>query len=122
MVTRVPPLLEDNYAHRHCSHLYALFDGLPEEIATNAPLRQAFKVAVDKRVEFRRQNANGEMAFGAVQIGLAAAMVIPPCASTVTFAVASVMPEALARMMAVPRPSALIGTLKLVLFIGIVTG
>ena len=67
------PFLNDNYAHRHCSHLYALFDGLPEEIATNQPLRQAFRVAVDKRVDFRRQNANGEMAFGAVQIGLAAA-------------------------------------------------
>jgi len=66
------PLLNDNYAHRHCSHLYALFDGLPEEIATNQPLRKAFKTAVDKRVDFRRQNANGEMAFGAVQIGLAA--------------------------------------------------
>jgi alpha-L-fucosidase 2 len=67
------PLLDDNYAHRHCSHLYALFDGLPQEIATNQPLRDSFKVAVDKRVAFRRTNANGEMAFGAVQIGLAAA-------------------------------------------------
>ncbi|MGN6644314.1 MAG: glycosyl hydrolase family 95 catalytic domain-containing protein, partial [Verrucomicrobiota bacterium] len=67
------PLLEDNYAHRHASHLYALFDGLPEEIATNAPLRKAFQVAIEKRMEHRRHEPNGEMAFGAVQLGLAAA-------------------------------------------------
>jgi hypothetical protein len=67
------PLLEDNYAHRHASHLYALFDGLPEEIATNAPLRRAFQVAIEKRMDYRRHEPNGEMAFGAVQLGLAAA-------------------------------------------------
>lgn len=67
------PLLEDNYAHRHASHLYALFDGLPEEIATNAPVRKAFHVAIEKRMEYRRHEPNGEMAFGAVQLGLAAA-------------------------------------------------
>ena len=63
------PLLKDNYAHRHCSHLYALFNGLPEEIATNAPLRQAFQVAAEKRMEIRRRENGGEMAFGLVQLG-----------------------------------------------------
>lgn len=63
------PLLEDNYAHRHCSHLYALFDGLPEAIATNAPLRQAFRVAAEKRMEVRRRENGGIMAFGLVQLG-----------------------------------------------------
>ena len=66
------PSLEDNYAHRHCSHLYALFNGLPAEIATNAPLRKAFQVAAEKRMEFRRKENGGEMAFGLVQLGLAA--------------------------------------------------
>ena len=66
------PLLEDNYAHRHASHLYALFGGPIEEIATNAPLRQAFQRAIEKRMDFRRHEPSGEMAFGAVQLGLAA--------------------------------------------------
>ena len=63
------PLLEDNYPHRHCSHLYALFDGLPQEIATNAPLQQAFRVAAEKRMEVRRRENGGIMAFGLVQLG-----------------------------------------------------
>ena len=37
------PLLEDNNAHRHCSHLYALFNGLPPEIAGDAKLKKAFQ-------------------------------------------------------------------------------
>jgi hypothetical protein len=65
------PLLEDNYAHRHCSHLYALFDGLPTEIATNAALQKAFLVAAQKRMEIRRRENGGEMAFGLVQLGQA---------------------------------------------------
>jgi len=64
-------LLTDNYAHRHCSQLYALFDGLPDEIATNAPLRRAFQVAAEKRLEIRERENGGEMAFGLVQLGLA---------------------------------------------------
>lgn len=68
----VTPLLEDNYAHRHCSHLYALYAGLPDEIATNAPLRKAFQVAAEKRMEIRRRENGGEMAFGLVQLGQAA--------------------------------------------------
>ena len=66
------PLLKDNYAHRHCSHLYALFNGLPDEIATNTSLRKAFRVAAEKRMEIRRRENGGEMAFGLVQLGLSA--------------------------------------------------
>ncbi|MEI7902274.1 MAG: glycoside hydrolase N-terminal domain-containing protein, partial [bacterium] len=58
------PLLEDNYAHRHVSHLYPLFVGLPPEIGTNAALRAAFKRAADYRMEIRRKENGGEMAFG----------------------------------------------------------
>jgi hypothetical protein len=67
------PLLEDNYRHRHASHLYGLFYGLPGDIAADPRLVSAFKRAVEKRMEFRRQEPSGEMAFGVVQLGQAAA-------------------------------------------------
>jgi hypothetical protein len=78
------PLLEDNNAHRHTSHLYELFAGMPDDIATNPPLREAFGVALEKRLDERRAEfapggtgpagrPAGEMAFGIVQQGLAAA-------------------------------------------------
>ena len=67
------PLLEDNYAHRHCSHLYPLFNGLPEEIEKNEDLQKAFKRAIELRMEVRRKENGGVMAFGLVQLGLSAA-------------------------------------------------
>ena len=67
------PLLEDNYQHRHCSHLYALFNALPEEIENNPELQKAFKRAIDLRMEVRRKENGGVMAFGLVQLGLASA-------------------------------------------------
>jgi hypothetical protein len=76
------PLLEDNYAHRHCSHLYAIYNGLPDEIASDAKLKEAFRVALDKRLEVRHQEARGisvngryagEMAFGLALEAMAAA-------------------------------------------------
>ncbi len=65
------PLLEDNYAHRHCSHLYALFNGLPEEIENNSELQQAFKRAIELRMVIRRKENGGVQAFGLVQLGQA---------------------------------------------------
>jgi hypothetical protein len=67
------PLLEDNYGHRHVSHLYPLYAGLPARIAADDGLRQAFRVALEKRMEVRRRDNGGVMAFGLVQMGLAAA-------------------------------------------------
>jgi hypothetical protein len=76
------PLLDDNDAHRHASHLYALLNGLPEEIAANAALVKAFEVAMENRLELRRREFKGEsvngrppgeMAFGIVQQGMTAA-------------------------------------------------
>jgi alpha-L-fucosidase 2 len=100
------PLLEDNDAHRHASHLYALFNGLPEEIAGNPTLVKAFDKTLENRMEIRRREfmsptlrgltalekaaipnytpsgdngeviegrPPGEMAFGIVQQGFAAA-------------------------------------------------
>ena len=77
------PLLTDNDAHRHCSHLYALYNGMPPEIASDAPLRHAFEVSLEKRLNVRREEFSGkngpggrppgEMAFGIVFEGLSAA-------------------------------------------------
>ena len=65
------PDLEDNYGHRHCSHLYALYDGMPAEIENNLQLQQAFKRAADLRMDIRKHEGGGVMAFGLVQLGLA---------------------------------------------------
>ena len=65
------PNLEDNYGHRHCSHLYALYDGLPQEIGDNPELQKAFKRAADLRMDIRKREGGGIMAFGLVQLGLA---------------------------------------------------
>ena len=78
------PLLEDNNAHRHASHLYELFAGMPDDIARNPELHKAFGVTLENRLDVRRAEfapggkgpagrPAGEMAFGIVQQGLAAA-------------------------------------------------
>ena len=76
------PLLDDNDAHRHCSHLYALYYGLPAEIASNEKLKKAFDVALENRLALRRREFSGEsvngrppgeMAFGIVFQGFVAA-------------------------------------------------
>ena len=100
------PLLNDHDAHRHASHLYTLFNGLPEEIADNPQLVKAFDKTLENRMEIRRREfmsptlrgltamekaaipnytpsgdngeiiegrPPGEMAFGIVQQGFAAA-------------------------------------------------
>jgi hypothetical protein len=76
------PLLYDNDAHRHASHLYALLNGLPEEIAANTALVKAFEIAMENRLDLRRREFKGEsvngrppgeMAFGIVQQGMTAA-------------------------------------------------
>ena len=81
------PLLADNDAHRHCSHLYALYDGLPAEIAANPPLRRAFEIALERRLDVRRAEFSGtsksgllpgEMAFGIVFEGFCAASLHNP--------------------------------------------
>jgi len=69
------PLLTDNETHRHCSHLYALYYGIPDEMANDAALIGAFDKALQvklnlRRREFRGESVNGrppgEMAFGIV--------------------------------------------------------
>ncbi len=72
------PHLADNHDHRHVSHLYALFDGLPAEIEERADLRRAFVHTARRRMEIRRRDGGGVMAFGLAQLGLAAAALRQP--------------------------------------------
>jgi alpha-L-fucosidase 2 len=67
------PRVEENYAHRHASHLYGLFDIIDPEIGDSELLTEAARVAVGKRMEVRRKEDGGIMAFGMVQLALAAA-------------------------------------------------
>jgi len=67
------PKLEDRYSHRHSSHLYALYDGLPEEIDRNPQLKAAFKKLIEIKLEAHwANNTSGFMSFGLVQLGQAA--------------------------------------------------
>jgi hypothetical protein len=67
--------LSDNYAHRHASHLYGLWDVTDPAIAKDPRLMAACRAAVDERMKVRRRENGGEMAFGMVQLALAAAAV-----------------------------------------------
>jgi len=67
--------LTDNYAHRHASHLYGLWDVTDPDIASSPKLMDAGRRAVAERMKVRRQEDGGEMAFGMVQLALAAAAV-----------------------------------------------
>jgi alpha-L-fucosidase 2 len=64
------PELQDNYEHRHASHLYPLFYGLSDEMASSSELRQAAIKAIKKRIAYR-QSGGDEMAFGLVQLAQA---------------------------------------------------
>jgi hypothetical protein len=67
------PKLEDQYKHRHSSHLYALYDGIPDEIALDPKLKEAFKRVIEIKLDRHwKGNASGFMSFGVVQLGLAA--------------------------------------------------
>jgi len=70
------PELEDNYNHRHSSHLYPLFDGMPKEIAESPELQAAFRRTIELKLERHwtgKERRRGFMSFGLVQLGLAAA-------------------------------------------------
>jgi hypothetical protein len=65
------PGLDENNQHRHASHLYALFDGEPPEICDHTNLVNAVEHTIRERLKFREAHRTG-MAFGVVQLGLAA--------------------------------------------------
>jgi hypothetical protein len=69
------PELEDNHGHRHSSHLYPLYDGMPREIAESPALQAAFKRVIQLKLERHWsdwQKTGGYMSFGLVQLGQAA--------------------------------------------------
>lgn len=68
------PLLADNYNHRHSSQLYALYDGMPDEIARSPELQAAFARLIELKLDRHwTNNTRGFMSFGLVQLGQAAA-------------------------------------------------
>ena len=72
------PGLKNNNEHRHASHLYPLFYQVDPEFENNAGLVSAARTAIENRLSFRRKENGGVMAFGLVQIGLAAAHLPDP--------------------------------------------
>lgn len=67
------PELENEEAHRHASHLYPLYFGVEDEFRNSAELKEASRVAIERRMVERRKEEGGDMAFGWVQLGMAAA-------------------------------------------------
>jgi alpha-L-fucosidase 2 len=67
------PGLEENYEHRHVSHLYGLFDIIDPDIAGNPVLLNGCKKAIEERMKVRRRDNGGIMVFGMVDLALAAA-------------------------------------------------
>jgi hypothetical protein len=66
------PLLKDQYNHRHSSQLYALYDGMPDEIDQDPVLRNAFKKLIEIKLDKHwKNNSSGFMSFGVVQLGQA---------------------------------------------------
>jgi hypothetical protein len=65
--------LENRDSHRHSSQLYALFDGMPEEIARSPELQAAFRKSIEYKLDKHwKNNQRGYMSFGLVQLGQAA--------------------------------------------------
>ena len=67
------PGVKENDAHRHTSQLYSLYGQTDPLIVHNAALKQAVNRTLEEKLKFRRSEGRGEMAFGLVQLGLAAA-------------------------------------------------
>jgi hypothetical protein len=70
------PVLADNYAHRHASQLYPLYDRMPDEIRDSPALQAGFKRLIELKLERHWrdwQQQRGYMSFGLVQLGQAAA-------------------------------------------------
>jgi hypothetical protein len=67
------PKLEDQLNHRHSSHLYALYDGMPEHIEKDDALRAAFRRVIEIKLDRHWKESSGFMSFGVVKLGLVAA-------------------------------------------------
>jgi len=67
------PGYKNNNEHRHVSHLYPLFYEVDPDFSRNPQLKKAAVQSIENRLKYRRDKNGGEMAFGLVQLGLAAA-------------------------------------------------
>ncbi|MCX6874139.1 MAG: glycoside hydrolase N-terminal domain-containing protein [Verrucomicrobia bacterium] len=68
----ITPKLTDDLNHRHSSQLYALYDGIPDEIAQNPKLKAAFTRMIELKLQRHWSgNTSGFMSFGLVQLGQA---------------------------------------------------
>jgi alpha-L-fucosidase 2 len=75
----IDPSFPDQVAHRHCSQLYPLWYELDPQFAASAALRRAAATTVARKIAWRAQDPTAppgrmEMAFGLLQLGLAAAV------------------------------------------------
>lgn len=64
--------LLDNHKHRHASQLFGLYDLHDPLIMENDKFRSGCKKAIDRRMEIRREDNGGIMAFGMIQLAFAA--------------------------------------------------
>lgn len=69
----IPNTMDDNYSHRHVSHLYSLYERIDPDFKKNEVLMKAAKQAVEKRMYHRRRENGGEMVFGLAQMGMVTA-------------------------------------------------
>lgn len=65
--------LKDNHNHRHASHLLGLYDLHDSEIMNNPQLINGCKRVINRRMEIRKKDNGGIMAFGMVQLAFSAA-------------------------------------------------
>ncbi len=65
--------LKDNHNHRHASQLFGLYDLHDPLIMNNEALRMGCKRTIDRRMEIRRQDNGGIMAFGMCQLAFTSA-------------------------------------------------
>lgn len=64
--------LLDNHKHRHASQLFGLYDLQDPLIMQNPEIRMGCKRAINKRLEIRRKDNGGIMAFGMQQLAFSA--------------------------------------------------
>jgi len=65
--------LDDNLGHRHSSQLYALYDGMGEDIASDPKIQAAFRRIIEIKLDQHwKTSKSGFMSFGVVQLGQAA--------------------------------------------------
>lgn len=67
------PGLEDNHNHRHASHLFGLYDRHDPLIADDTAISDGCRRVIDRRMQFRRKENTGVMAFGICQLAFSAA-------------------------------------------------